>query len=306
MSRTHYLSLSLSLSLSSHTHTHTLSLSLYTHTLSLSLLLIFFNSAHIHSLFVLLPPLRRTLPSPHTVATASCATRWRATFATCSQSLTLDARRRPCPCERCVRVCVRVCVCVCVCVCVYYGEGKNQEKTCVYVVYEIPFRLLIFLCIHNNNKKGVVVTARVHPGETNASWMMKGFIDFITGNSPDAQVKGLINNRKSTATHPCKNNHIHHHEHPRRPSATILSSRLCRWWIPTAWSWATTAARCRAWTSIAPTSVQIRTFTPPCLLPRCVCVHVKMLALCTHTHTHTHTLSLSLSLSLSLCLYSRL
>ncbi|XP_071854551.1 uncharacterized protein [Apostichopus japonicus] len=30
------------------------------------------------------------------------------------------------------------------------------------------------------SKKGVVVTARVHPGETNASWMMKGFLDFIT------------------------------------------------------------------------------------------------------------------------------
>mmetsp|Transcript_22889 Transcript_22889/g.35927 ORF Transcript_22889/g.35927 Transcript_22889/m.35927 type:complete len:357 (-) Transcript_22889:1638-2708(-) len=33
-------------------------------------------------------------------------------------------------------------------------------------------------------RKGVVVTARVHPGETNASWMMKGFLNYITGNSP--------------------------------------------------------------------------------------------------------------------------
>ncbi len=37
-------------------------------------------------------------------------------------------------------------------------------------------------------RKGVVLTARVHPGETNGSWMMKGFIDFITGPSEDAQV----------------------------------------------------------------------------------------------------------------------
>ena len=40
----------------------------------------------------------------------------------------------------------------------------------------------------NSNKKGVVLTARVHPGETNSSWMMKGFLDFLMGNSPDAKV----------------------------------------------------------------------------------------------------------------------
>ena len=37
-------------------------------------------------------------------------------------------------------------------------------------------------------KRAVVMTARVHPGETNGSWMMKGFLDFITGQSPDAKV----------------------------------------------------------------------------------------------------------------------
>ena len=37
-------------------------------------------------------------------------------------------------------------------------------------------------------KKAVVVTARVHPGETNSSWMMKGLIDLLTSQSPDAEV----------------------------------------------------------------------------------------------------------------------
>eukprot|EP00050_Salpingoeca_kvevrii_P022230 m.123174 g.123174 ORF g.123174 m.123174 type:complete len:1074 (-) comp9643_c0_seq2:139-3360(-) len=37
-------------------------------------------------------------------------------------------------------------------------------------------------------RRGVVVTARVHPGETNGSLMMKGFIDFITSDHPDAVI----------------------------------------------------------------------------------------------------------------------
>jgi murein tripeptide amidase MpaA len=36
-------------------------------------------------------------------------------------------------------------------------------------------------------KPCVVLSARVHPGETNASWMMKGCIDYLTGNSEGAQ-----------------------------------------------------------------------------------------------------------------------
>nr|CAD7195953.1 unnamed protein product [Timema douglasi] len=36
-------------------------------------------------------------------------------------------------------------------------------------------------------KKAIVITARVHPGETPSSWMMKGFMDFLTGDSDQAK-----------------------------------------------------------------------------------------------------------------------
>ncbi|XP_060892452.1 cytosolic carboxypeptidase 2 isoform X2 [Labrus mixtus] len=42
--------------------------------------------------------------------------------------------------------------------------------------------------VEGRSRKAVVVTARVHPGETNASWMMEGFLDFLLGNSEDAQL----------------------------------------------------------------------------------------------------------------------
>ena len=36
-------------------------------------------------------------------------------------------------------------------------------------------------------KKGIFLTARVHPGETNSSYMMKGIIDFLVGSSFEAR-----------------------------------------------------------------------------------------------------------------------
>ena len=38
-------------------------------------------------------------------------------------------------------------------------------------------------------RKGVVLTARVHPGESVGSWMMKGALDFLTSTDlPEAEI----------------------------------------------------------------------------------------------------------------------
>lgn len=37
-------------------------------------------------------------------------------------------------------------------------------------------------------RAGVVVSARIHPGESNSSWMMQGLIDWLTSDSLHAKV----------------------------------------------------------------------------------------------------------------------
>ncbi|XP_031548835.1 cytosolic carboxypeptidase 2-like isoform X2 [Actinia tenebrosa] len=41
--------------------------------------------------------------------------------------------------------------------------------------------------VPDHKKSGVVISARVHPGETNASWMMKGVLDYLTSSDKIAE-----------------------------------------------------------------------------------------------------------------------
>jgi len=38
------------------------------------------------------------------------------------------------------------------------------------------------------HRKGIVISARVHPGESNSSYMMKGIIDYLTGPTLNAKI----------------------------------------------------------------------------------------------------------------------
>jgi hypothetical protein len=51
------------------------------------------------------------------------------------------------------------------------------------------FFCLSFLAVPINQKKFVFITARIHPGETNSSYMMRGLLEFITSDDKIAKVK---------------------------------------------------------------------------------------------------------------------
>ncbi|XP_060052597.1 cytosolic carboxypeptidase 3 isoform X2 [Erinaceus europaeus] len=67
----------------------------------------------------------------------------------------------------------------------------NIRVLCHTIARNMVYILTITTPLKNcdsRNRKAVILTARVHPGETNSSWIMKGFLDYILGDSSDAQL----------------------------------------------------------------------------------------------------------------------
>lgn len=85
----------------------------------------------------------------------------------------------------------------------YLSKLSSDPVKIKFTKLRLLCRTLAGNCVHyltitapNNNdegkkKKGIVITARVHPGETPSSWMMKGIIDFLTGESNQARVSSF-------------------------------------------------------------------------------------------------------------------
>ncbi|KFV65797.1 Cytosolic carboxypeptidase 3, partial [Dryobates pubescens] len=74
-------------------------------------------------------------------------------------------------------------------------EGKSRFCKIDILCHSLAGNMVYVLTVTNPSKSGegterkaVILTARVHPGETNSSWIMKGFLDYILGDSGKAQL----------------------------------------------------------------------------------------------------------------------
>lgn len=73
-------------------------------------------------------------------------------------------------------------------------EGKSRFCKIDILCHSLAGNIVYVLTVTNptqckgTERKAVILTARVHPGETNSSWIMKGFLDYILGDSGKAQL----------------------------------------------------------------------------------------------------------------------
>lgn len=49
------------------------------------------------------------------------------------------------------------------------------------------FGYIKLFCLLLGNRPYIFLSARVHPGETNSSWVMKGTLEYLMSNNPAAQ-----------------------------------------------------------------------------------------------------------------------
>jgi murein tripeptide amidase MpaA len=57
--------------------------------------------------------------------------------------------------------------------------GNDVEMLIVTNFTSVPEEIAV--------RKAIILTSRVHPGETNSSYMMRGILEFLTSNCPEAR-----------------------------------------------------------------------------------------------------------------------
>ena len=67
------------------------------------------------------------------------------------------------------------------------GLFLYQRRTYSMTLSGLPMSILMITASKNigkpyKNRKGIVITSRVHPGETNASFVFQGILEKLTGN----------------------------------------------------------------------------------------------------------------------------
>lgn len=76
-------------------------------------------------------------------------------------------------------------------VCTYSNKDKVRKTTLCKSLAGNDVDMLIVTNFTSDPveiavRKSIILTSRVHPGETNASWVMKGVIDFLVSDDPQA------------------------------------------------------------------------------------------------------------------------
>lgn len=69
--------------------------------------------------------------------------------------------------------------------CCCFSTVKNFKlKNLFFFSFHLPLFVFVLYSPSLGNRPLIFLSARVHPGETNASWVMKGTLEFLMGTSP--------------------------------------------------------------------------------------------------------------------------